>query len=152
MVNDLSDSPTYSDTRLQELVIAAAQLVNTEVNFPQDYTIDLDELVLSPDPTTTGSRDDNFINLVALKSACILDQNEARTAASKGISISDAGARIDLRGSLDGRIKLLQLSWCKEYTTAKLDYEMGRMSVVGQVVLSPFRTDALGAAHDVDFR
>lgn len=145
LVNDLDDtSPTYTDYRLEELILVAAQYVNLDVTFSQSYTIDVDEMTLTPDPTS-DPKDNAFINLVVLKSACIIAQNEYRTASGQGISIRDGSSALDLRG-LGAMKKELASSWCQEYKTAKLEYAAGNL-MPGHAILGPF-TGELGIVYD----
>lgn len=139
MVDDLGSSPTYSDDRLEELVILSAQKINGEIDLDRDYSIDLDELILSPDPTVSP-KDNGFINLIVLKAACIIDQSEARKAAGQGIAITDNRSSIDLRGRAGTRLALLKEGWCKSYAQAKFEYQAGMGAMAGHAVLSPFRT------------
>ena len=51
----------------------------------------IENFTLSPDPTDrlAGSRNDNFVNLVVLKSACLLSMSELRSAANRSIGIRE---------------------------------------------------------------
>ena len=40
-INDLSDTPTYEDDRLQQVLVVSAQYVNREINFTNDYEVNL---------------------------------------------------------------------------------------------------------------
>ena len=51
MINDLSDTPTYSDERVQQLIVVAAQYVIVkEVDLTVDYTINIVNPDITPDP------------------------------------------------------------------------------------------------------
>lgn len=139
MVDDLSSTPTYSQDRLEELFLVAAQLVKQDIVFGQVYTIDVDQLTLSPDPTEP-TRDENFINLVCLKAACMLDFAAARTAAGQAIAIKDGSSSIDLKGTADNRFKFLKEGWCKKYDQAVIDYDINSNQVAGAAIMSPFKT------------
>lgn len=142
LIDDLGSTPTYDDDRLFELLIVAAQFVNKEVSLTTTYTIDLDELVLTPDPTLSDSRDDSFINLMCLKAACIMDQAEVRKASGRAISVADSiGMKVDNRAGLEGRLALFKLGWCKAYEDAKVEYETDKLSVAGSAIMGPFRLD-----------
>lgn len=153
LINDLVSPYKYDDDRLIELLIVSAQFVNQEVSFTTEYTIDLDELTLCPDPTNRSTRDDSMINLMTLKACCILDQSDARQAAKTGgIAVRDTiGLSIDTRGKVAAYLKLLEMGYCKAYAEAKLEYELDRSAVAGRAILSPFKTDAM-IESDVDFR
>lgn len=152
LINDLASPYKYDDDRLIELLIVSAQFVNQEVSFETEYTIDLDELTLCPDPTERSTRNDSFINLMVLKACCILDQSNARQAAKTGMSVRDSiGIAIDTRGQVGAYLKLLEIGYCQAYTNAKLEYELDRSSTAGRAILSPFKTDVM-IDSDVDFR
>ena len=74
-INDLADSPTYSDDRLQQVIVVAGQYVTREINFDTSYKCDILNLDISPDPSLSSTRDEVFITFVTLKSACLLDQS-----------------------------------------------------------------------------
>lgn len=144
MINDLSDSPTYADSRLEELVLVSAQLVSQEVDLIQTYVIDVDQLTLSPDPTDRSNRDEAFINLICLKAACTLDMSEARSSSSQSISIRDGGSAIDLRGRVDSKIRLIDKGWCAMYKSAVTDQVFGSTQVPGAAIMTPFKLYADG--------
>ncbi len=144
MIADLSASPTYDDQRLEELVIVAAQLVNQEINFPTTYTIDVDQLILTPDPTVPSNRDDSFINLLCLKSACILDMSEARTATSSAIAIRDGSSSIDLKGNALAKLKFMEKGWCASYQMVKEEYLTNSAQIAGACIMSPYRIFSFG--------
>ena len=135
-INDLSDTPTYSDGRLLQLILVAAKYVKMEVNLQTDYTIDLSSIVLTPDPTEI--KDDNFIAFVALKSACLLDHSTFRTkAANEGISAALGPAKLSVGGNLSGYKTILDQGPCAMYEQLKMDYETGNTDLF-RAVLGPF--------------
>lgn len=141
----------YTDRRLEELLIVAAQFVNVDVDLRQEYTIDADQLTLDPDPTARDARDESFINLMILKAACILERAEARKAAGKAVSLSDSfGTKVDLTGNLQGALALLKDGYCKAYTDAKLEYSLDNMAVVGAAVMGPFRAYTYSRCYEAD--
>lgn len=142
LLNDYAVPYQFSDQRIYQTICAAAQLVLSELRFPLVYEADIQSLAISPDPTDRDelTRDDNFINLVTLKAACITERGEARNAVRQGISIRDGSSAIDLRGPLEGRLALLKQGYCQAYEDAKMEYKTGRIGVVaGAAILSPFR-------------
>lgn len=137
-INDLDDSPTYSDSRIQQVITVAAQNVVREVSFSQEYTIDVVSGVISPDPTLAESRDNDFVALSAIKSACILDQSTFRTkAVNEGIRASLSPASIDVRGNLRGYQTLLEIGPCAMYEKLRTEFEIGNPNIC-QAILSPF--------------
>lgn len=144
LLNDFTAPFQFSDQRIHQTICAAAQLVLSELNFPHPFEADVQGLSIAPDPTDRNeasfTRDDNFINLVCLKAACITERGEARNAVRQGISIRDGSSAIDLRGPLEGRLALLKQGYCKAYEDAKLEYKTGRSGVIaGAAILGPFR-------------
>lgn len=137
IINDVNeDSYTYTDARLQELLITAAQLVIVDItNLSTTYTIDMTEISISPDPTST--RDDAFINFVVLKAACLVDQGLYRSKVLiAGIRARCGPAAIETMNHINGFKDLIDFGPCKAYETLKRDYLFGNLSI--KAVLSPF--------------
>lgn len=136
IINDLSEPYTHCGGRLEELIVIAAQLTKNEVDFDVVYTTNIGTVSISPDPTLTASRDDNFINLIALKASCLILTGELKLAGASNIRVTDAGASVDLGGQylslkdLAGRI-------CGDYMAAKTAYKMGNLSGM-KVILTPY--------------
>lgn len=139
MVND-ADATTYSDDRLTYTLVVAAQLIKTEVTFSTSYSVNVNNQTISPDPTTASPRDESYINLVCLKAAAMTDHGSAIQAARRAISVRDGSSAIDLRGQLEGWLKLLEKGYKALYEQAKLEYKMGQTPIAGAMVLTPFRT------------
>lgn len=144
IINDM-DSSNYSftDDRLEELVLVSAQLVSTSLDFDNSYTIDVDGLVLTPDPTT-GTKDDPFINLVCLKAACVVLGSEVRSNALNSISLRDGPSAIDLRGITTSLAALHKLT-CDKYDEAVMQYRAGG-SIGGKAIITPFSNNSRGSS------
>lgn len=137
-INDLEASPTYTDARIKQVIAVASQSVIREVSFTQNYTIDVVNETISPDPTVTATRDDDFVALTALKSACILDQSTFRTkAVNEGIKTNLASASLSVQGNLRGYLTLLEVGPCAMYSKLRTEFEIGNPNVC-QAILSPF--------------
>jgi len=137
-INDLDSNPTYSDDRILQVVTVAAQNVLREVSFSTNYSVDVVNNSITPDPTSDSVNDNDFIALVALKTACILDQSTYRTkAVNEGIKTSLASATLHVAGNLKGYKDLLDVGPCGMYSQLRQEFEIGNPSVV-QAVLSPF--------------
>jgi hypothetical protein len=67
LINDMSDSPTYSDERLQQVIAVSAKYVQFDVVLDNSYRVDVINPTISPDPTDL--KDEIFISLVSLKAA-----------------------------------------------------------------------------------
>jgi hypothetical protein len=129
------DTPTYSDERLQEAILSSAQLIQGEMDFTNTYTTDVDECILTPDPTL-NTKDNAFINLVSLKTACMILRSEAKTQALQSVNFVDGPSKIDSRGAAEGMAKLAQ-SACEMYEKARHDYKMGG-NMVGAAIVTPY--------------
>ena len=79
LINDLETVPTYSDARIRQMIMVAFQYVITDINLPLNYAVDIVGQNISPDPSVGETRDVDYLGLVALKSACMLDQSTLRT-------------------------------------------------------------------------
>lgn len=136
LINDLGTTPKYLDCRLEELILIAGHYVSQEIsNF--SYTIDIDELTISPDPTQS-TRDVAFIDLILLKAVCILDSGEARTRALiGGIKIKDGLSEIDTKGAGKSQLFELAVNSCQFYEDTKWNYQLSSFKDV-KSVLSPF--------------
>jgi|TARA_B100000676_G_C18073403_1_gene845955 hypothetical protein len=147
LINDLDSSNyTFTDSRIEESILVSAQLVLHEINFDKTYTIDVDGSSLSPDPTTSGSKDNSFINLVSLKSATVLLGSELKTHSLNAIALKDGPSSLDLRGIVSS-LKILFDDINKKYDDAKLEYKMN--GIVGQAILGPYSpgSDAVARTH-----
>lgn len=140
IVDDDDSNATYANTRLEETILVAAQLVQTDgVEFSNTYLVDVDACTLSPDPTV-GTKDNAFINLAVLKAACIIISSSYRTAASQGIRITDGPSTIDLSGKATA-LKDASKEMCERYESAKTQFNLS--GVLGQAILTPYKTDAI---------
>ncbi len=134
IVGDLTEPYTYCASKLEELIVIAAQLTKNELDFATTYTMSISGLTISPDPTT--DRDDAFINLTALKTACLILTGETKLAAGRGIRVTDAGASIDLSGEFNNTQKVAE-SICKAYQNGKLQYMLGNLNGI-KAILTPY--------------
>lgn len=144
MINDMDVPYRYSDVRLQKIIVAGAQTMMAEVGnrFITIYTTDIATPDITPDPCdrTSGARDEDFINLTLLKSACFIDNCVARDAARKGgVSIREWATSLDTKGLFTSAMSILQNGWCKTYEESMFQFLVGNSSVC-TAVLGPFRT------------
>jgi hypothetical protein len=142
----------YTDDRLLHLLVAAAFQVITELDFDQDFEVDLDAFEIDPDPLDADTRDDSFVSLVVLKAACLVDRSEARTAARRSIAVRDGSSAVDTRGSMSGWLRLLEKGgWCDVYAEAKDEYVSGRVSFRGAAIMGPFHLYAASQQRRLTF-
>lgn len=136
-INDFDDQPNYSDERILQLSLVAAQHTILDIEFNNTYIVDIINQTISPDPTLQA-RDNTFIGFVALKSACLLDQSSLRTKAHlEGINVTLGPAKLDVSSGVSGFKTLLEQGPCKMYDQLKTQYVLGDASRV-KAILSPF--------------
>ncbi len=144
MVNDMA-STTYTDDTLEQVLVAAAfQVLREPLAFDYAYVADIENVDIIPDPTDADSQDDGFVNLVAIKAACIVDTGSAAGAATQAIMVKDGASMIDLRGNLAGKLALLRQGWCATYKDAKFEKQSQSVDTAGAAVMTPFRLYASG--------
>lgn len=143
LINDVDpENYSYSNSRLETSILVAAQIVRTEMDFENTYTIDVEQCYLSPDPTdpTTGlvtaNKDDAFINLVSLKTACIIMGSEMKTQSLNAVRVSDGPSSIDYT-AVAANIRYLYEFSCNAYEEYKFNYAAGN-NAVGKAILSPY--------------
>jgi hypothetical protein len=136
LINDMSDSPTYSDERLQQVIAVSAKYVQFDVVLDNSYRVDVINPTISPDPTDL--KDEIFISLVSLKAACIIDQSALRTrAAAEGIRAALGPAMLSVNGSLDGFIAILDKGPCASYEELTSHWDVSQATAV-RAILGPF--------------
>lgn len=146
LINDI-DATSYTDSRLEEIILTAAQLQYASIDFNNTYTIDVDTLSITPDPTTPGSKDDWFINIVCVRAACIILNSEAKTLAAQAYRIKDGPASIDVSSSYQA-IKQLADDMCDKLAYMILDYKAGN-SVAGHAVLTPYTQERIADGNPI---
>lgn len=138
LINDFDETPMFSDERICQLAMVAAQHLVLEIEFNNKYTIDILNQDILPDPTSQDSRDINFVGLWGLKSACLLDQSSVRTKAHlEGISTSLGPAKLNVSNGFNGYKMLIEQGPCKMYQELKQQHILGDSSRI-RAVLSPF--------------
>lgn len=136
LIDDFGDQPTFSDERLIQVITVAGQYVQFDVVLDHKYNIDVINGTITPDPT--ADRDEIFISLVSLKSACIVDQSNLRTkAAMEGIKAALGPASLSVGGSLEGIRMVLEHGPCGLYEELTSHWDVSNASAV-KAILSPF--------------
>ena len=145
----------FSDSRIEESILVAAQLIHNEMEFTINYDIEVDNGMLTPDPTTTpvspSNKDDDFIALCCLRCGLLLTNSLLRTYALKAFSIRDGASSLDMRGVVAG-LKIVNDDLTKKYEDVKLAYETGKLGL-GKVILSPYSPGSDSANRGyIDYR
>lgn len=146
MLNDAGcGESTYSNNRLEDLLITAAYIIPIDVNFNTTYTVDVEAYTITPDPIAQTDGKD-FISFMVLKAACIADEGNFRTAALlQGVSARCGPAAIQTSSYGSYLKELLTAGPCKSYQTLTDQYNFsydGKRII--RAVMSPF------AANDFD--
>jgi hypothetical protein len=136
LINDLDDSPAYSDERLLQTIAVAAKYVQFDIVLDTAYLVDVTNSNITPDPTINN--DSIFISLVGLKAACIIDQSTLRTKATlEGIRAALGPAQLSVAGSLAGFNLILDKGPCAAYDELVSHWDVREASAV-RAILSPF--------------
>jgi hypothetical protein len=137
MINDLGSPPTYSDGRVQQLLVVAGLQASREITFNQTYTFDIVATGITPDPTITDTFDPDFTVLTCLKAAQILSNSKLKSSAA-GIIVKDIGGSTVDTTKLQDALKTEASLANQLYDDARLQYTIAtRMN--GRAILTPFR-------------
>lgn len=133
----IGDEGTYSDAKLEELLIYSSYMIQKDIIFEQTYTINLARLTISPDPIENN--DVPFINLSTMKAACILSRNQLKEKADGAVKWKDGQSTMDTVDALTGQ-KGLTADICQAYEDAKLQNQIGD-TAPGKAILGPWSSD-----------
>lgn len=139
IISDIdTNSPTYSDDRLEEILVVCAMYVQQEMDFSTTYTISVPTRTISPDPVTNN--DSTFLNFIVLKAACVTDWSTYRTEALRnGLEAKLGPAELKVKGErLTGFKELITQGPCAAYEQLKMEYEFSGDGSSVRAVLSPF--------------
>lgn len=140
-INDFDPTEyLYTDSRLKQILVVSAHYVNQEINLSETYSINIISPNITPDPTETATQDDDFVNFVVLKSACLIDTSTFRQKALlAGLNAKCGPAQLDTSGHLDGFKILLEEGPCKAYELLKHEYNFGYSGGgIIKAIMSPF--------------
>lgn len=136
-INDMSDTPTYSDARLKQLLLISAQFVQMDLQWPTTYTINISESSISPDPADSASRDVDFMNFTVLKASCMADLSTYRTKAlMEGVRASLGPAALSVGGNAKGFADILNMADgpCGLYKSLRRQYQFGNVNMLRAVM------------------
>lgn len=138
LIDDLTSPYSYSDARIQQLLVVAAQYVQQEIDLVNTYTITIDTPTIVPDPTVTATLDNEFTNFIVLKAACLVDQGKLRTGVStSGLEARLGPAILKTANRIYGFQTLIQEGPCAAYQELKKTYGFSRSNLC-EAILSPF--------------
>ncbi len=129
LTGDDNSPYNYCDDRLSNMIIGSAKMVLFELSFDANYSVDINTLSVTPDP----SSDNFFIPLVCLFAAVKIANSEYRQFSLASVNITDGPSAIDMSGQSAAflqRMKALQADWA----AAKLQYSLGNAIGAGSVL------------------
>lgn len=136
LINDFEEN--YSNQRILQLITVAAKYVALDLNMDKEYSIDIVNRMIEPDPCDLVNRDDVFVSFVSLRAACFLDQSTFRTkAVTEGITTALGPAKLSVGGNLSGYKTILDVGPCAMYEHLKQQHNIGNATVI-EAVLGPF--------------
>lgn len=147
MVDDLGEAPRFSDARLEQLLVVAAQLTKQDATFQAAYETDVAAVTITPDPTTTAPRDDWFVNLVTARAACLMDQGAAAKGAGRALRVRELDTELDMTQTGRALLDLLSKGACAVYRQLLRDYLTGNQSGLGAAVMGPYRLYSQSRYH-----
>lgn len=134
-INDVDDPQTYSDSRLQLALLVGANFVNTELDWINKYTVNIEQLNISPDPTGSTPIDGWFVNLSVMKTTIYMLSNDMKMAANNAYLIKDIDVTVDFKEMYKAK-KMILDEMNAIYDQAKIQYQIGVYSA-GSAVLTP---------------
>ncbi len=139
LVGDI-EATRYTNSRLIQAFQLCANLVMFDVDFPDDYTINLVDETILPEPSN------DFITLVCFKTACVLLTNEGREASGCKIMMKDGPSQITMdKTELVKTLKDSTKSACDKYMEASFIFKSE--GTLGVAVLGPH---GIGATYNED--
>ena len=139
LINDLGPTYAFSDSRLLQTIVVGAQYVQFDIDLNNKYSINIVSPNILPDPTALDPKDEVFISLTALKSACIIDQSTFRTkAALEGIRAALGPASLSIsNNNLSGLKVVLDKGPCALYESLTYTWDI-QNAVAVRAIFSPF--------------
>jgi len=143
VINDFETPYRYSDDRLQQTLAWAAIYVQTDIDLQNTYEVDIAEVTITPDPTTSDPPDDVFTNFVVMKAACIIDEGSLRSSSlSAGIIALAGPAKLDTKNYGSLMVDVINLTACQGYNELKHQYNFSdNMVNICRFVLTPYGSE-----------
>jgi hypothetical protein len=126
----------FSDSRLEETILASTYLLQVDVEFIASYQVNVDEGSLNPDPTTLSPKDNDFIALCCLQAGILLYRSMMKTYALQSISIRDGNSSLDTRGIVQN-LNVIYKDLCQKFESAIFMYKAGEYGF-GKSILGPY--------------
>jgi hypothetical protein len=137
MIDDLDpDNYTFSDSRLEETILASTYILQVDIEFNNAYQVNVDEGSLIPDPTTSSPKDDDFIAMCCIQSAIVIYRSLIKTYSLRSFSISDGPSSLDTRSVVSG-LNIAYKDLVEKFEHMVLMYKTGKYGF-GKSILGPY--------------
>ena len=131
---DDEDGNSFTDDRLEDIIALAASMVTNEVPLTTTYSVGMTPPSIIPDPL--GDLD--FLNLITLKAACLLDKSTlGYNSLLSGLGAKCGPSEFRTYSRMDGFGSMIDNGYCLSYENAKRQYMSGNRSTK-KATLSPF--------------
>ncbi len=136
LINDIIEPYQYSDERIISTLLIAAKYIQFDVDFDNEYIVDINSGSITPDPTEVN--DQLFIVLLSLKTGCLIDQSALRTkAAVEGVRAALGPASLSVGGAASAWKMILENGPCKLYADLSEYRDVENASAIS-AILGPF--------------
>lgn len=122
---------TLTEEQLERFACISSIFVMKDIDWEQTYTIDFNNLTITPDPV-----DINFCLFVATYAVILIIQSELRTASMNSMKVTDGPSSLDLTSKSKALLDYLK-NLKDDYEKAKLDYMMNGSLAGGYAVITP---------------
>ena len=137
IIDDLDpDNYTFSDSRLEETILAATYMLQVDVEFLNAYQVNIDAGSLIPDPTTSNPKDDDFIAICCVQAGIVIYRSLMKTYSLKGFAISDGSSSLDTRGIV-ANLNTVYKDLVAKFDHMILMYKTGKYGF-GKSILGPY--------------
>jgi hypothetical protein len=126
----------FSDSRLEETILASTYLLQVELEFLNAYQVDVDSGTLNPDPTTTYPKDDDFIALCTIQAGILIYRSMLKTYSLQSFSIRDGASSLDTSNIIAG-LKVVYQDLVNKFDHMRLMYQTGKYGF-GKSILGPY--------------
>lgn len=133
IIDDMGDSPRYSDESLQSIILVSALMLTRSMTFSNTYSVNIGTRTITPDP---GS-DNDFIVLCAMKAACQISMADTRKKSERSMIVKDGPSNIDTRPSAEATSKWSDRV-CSDFNKAEIQFRIGN-GTLGRAIIGPYR-------------
>lgn len=141
LLNDL-DGTSYTDDQLVNMICTAAFFVNGETDYIDNYTVNLKDKVITPDPTYATAADVPFMTLVSLKAAIIVVKGECKKYSLVAARVHDGPSIVDTSYVYKAMLDLLK-KLEEEYERVKMNILVSYQGGQGYIITTPTTVESI---------